>query len=89
LEKEARWIWQKQHKNPTSTDKGWICRVFYMRIEDLYKKSGKAGQAKKEEEETQTGRCQRANCLREKARSAGTSFRESDTVAETGFSERA
>jgi hypothetical protein len=47
LEKEARWNWKKHHQNPAPTHKGWICRVFYMRIEVLYKKSGKAGQATK------------------------------------------
>jgi hypothetical protein len=41
LENEARSIWQKHHKNPRPTNKGWICRVFYMRIKALYKQSGR------------------------------------------------
>jgi hypothetical protein len=55
LENEARYIWHKPHKNPTPTNKGWICKAFYMRIKALYKESGKADQAKKEGKETQNG----------------------------------
>jgi hypothetical protein len=40
LEKEARVIWQKDHKNSKPTNKGTNLEVFYMRIKALYKKSG-------------------------------------------------
>jgi hypothetical protein len=53
LEKEARWNWQKHHQNPAPTHKGWICRVFYMRIKALYKKSGKENGSKKRVQEIQ------------------------------------
>jgi hypothetical protein len=52
LENGARCIWQKYLLNPTSTSKGWICRVFYMRNESLYKKSEMGNQIKKDAKET-------------------------------------
>jgi hypothetical protein len=52
LENEARTVWQKYLVNPTPTNKGWICRVFYMRNGTLYKKSGMEYQAKKDSKGT-------------------------------------
>ena len=45
----------KTSQEPMPTDQGWNCRVFYMRIKALYKKSGKADRAKKRVQETQNG----------------------------------
>jgi len=64
LENEARCIWQKYLVNPTPTNKGWICKVFYMRKEILYKKSGMGYQTKKDAKETKKDRCKSDNCLR-------------------------
>jgi len=52
LENKARWIWRKYLVNPTPTNKGWICGVFYMKNETLYKKSGMEYQIKKDAKET-------------------------------------
>jgi hypothetical protein len=64
LEKEARSIWQKAHKNPQPTNKGTNWEVFYMRIKTLYKKSGVEEQAKRDAQEAKKDRSERDNCLR-------------------------
>jgi len=46
------------------TNKGWICRVFYMRNATLYKKSGMGYPTKEDLEETKKDRCKSDNCLR-------------------------
>ena len=70
LEKEARNIWQKYHKNPKPTNKGTIWEVFYMRIKALYKKSGVEEQVKKDSQEAKKDRSERDNCLRREQGSA-------------------
>jgi len=52
LEKEARNIWQKDHKNRKPTNKGTKLEVFYMRIRTLYKKSGVEYQVKSDKKRT-------------------------------------
>jgi hypothetical protein len=47
LENEARKVWQKYLVNPIPTNKGSICRVFYMRNETLYKKCEMEDQIKR------------------------------------------
>jgi hypothetical protein len=54
LEKEARCIWQKYLVNPTPTNKELNCRVFYMRNESLYKKSGMEEQIKRDQRKRKT-----------------------------------
>jgi len=64
LEKEARCIWQKHLGKPIPTNNELNCRVFYMRNESLYKKSGMEYQIKKDVRKHKKDRCKSDNCLR-------------------------
>jgi hypothetical protein len=81
LEKEARVIWQKEHKKSKPTNKETNLGIFYMRIKTLYKESGEEREAKKD-------RGQRDNCQRRKEKKRRRNFREIDTVTEPGFFEK-